>query len=121
MVGVFALTFGKLNFLAGKPQGEQYLNNERIFLKTLKEKLQRHATIQTKRTILTAKAQERENIIFSSLTKDKGIYTDIRHPIADGSIHFLIPTPAILQKKNQKSNIDTFPPEDGSQWSHYES
>ena len=121
MVGASALTFGKLNFLAGKPQGEQYLNNERIFLKTLKEKLQRHATIQTKRTILTAKAQERENIIFSSLTKDKGICTDIRHQIADGSIHFLIPTPAILQKKNQKSNIDTFPPEDGSQWSHYES
>ena len=38
MVGAFTLTFGKLNFLAGKPQGEQYLNNENIFLKTFERK-----------------------------------------------------------------------------------
>ena len=42
----FALTFGKLNFLAGKPQVEQYLNNESIFLKNFERKTSKTCNVQ---------------------------------------------------------------------------
>ena len=42
----FALTFGKLNFLAGKPQVEQYPNNESIFLKNFERKTSKTCNVQ---------------------------------------------------------------------------
>ena len=42
----FALTFGRLNFLDGKPQVEQYPNNESIFLQNFERKTSKTCNVQ---------------------------------------------------------------------------
>lgn len=41
-----ALNFGKLDFMAGKPQVEQYPNNENIFLKNFERKTSKTCNVQ---------------------------------------------------------------------------